>query len=505
MSFIRRVKVGKNTYLVEVEGYRENGKVKQRYIRSIGKEVDGKTVLSGSINRAEITKVSIYGPLLVLNELSQQINLQRSLGAYGDCILALVYAHCLQPKSLNKLQQWFGKTDLNHILNLEDITEKTLLQALDSLEEQNSQSLQLHLFEKIRREFHIENEGLFYDVTNTYFYGVNCPLAKRGHNKDGKNKPQIQIGLVVTKNGGIPLFHKVFDGNIHDARTLGDVFTTLRGAGIKDTTLVWDRGVSSKNNLQEALELGFHVICGLAINPELKREVDKVLAGMGLSSIKNRIKLENSAFYVVRKNYSYGGVKGHIYICLNRKIHDGTQERRYDHMHEAQKMLAENKPLPEGIRKYFNKDDTINEKRLKEAEKYDGISILFSTKSLSAEEAVKSYFEKDLIEKAFKTLKGIVEIRPVRHWLEDRVKAHVFICYLSYLLLSLLNYKVKPLNINAIQALDELESMYKIHIIDPETKNEFTKTVTLTKQQKTILREVNPELIRCCDKKQGKT
>jgi len=505
MSFIRKVKVGKNTYLVEVEGYRENGKVKQRYIRSIGKEVDGKTVLSGSIDKAQITRVSIYGPLLILNEISQQISLQRSLGVYGDCILALVYAHCLQPKSLNKLQQWFSKTDLNHILDLEDVTEATLLRALDSLEEQDPQSLQLHLFEKIKRTYQLENKGLFYDVTNTYFYGVNCPLAKRGHSKDGKNKPQIQIGLVITRDGGIPIFHKVFDGNIHDARTLSDVFTTLREAGIKDTTIVWDRGVSSKNNLQEALELGFHVICGLALNPELKREVDKVHPGPELSSIKNRVKLENSAFYVVGKNYTYGGVKGHLYICLNRKIHDGTQERRYDHIHEAQKMLAENKPIHEGLRKYFNKDNTVNEKRLKEAEKYDGISLLFSTKNLSSEEAVKAYFEKDLIEKAFKTLKGIVELRPVRHWLEDRVKAHVFICYLSYLLLSLLNCKVKPLNINAIQALDELESMYKVHIIDPETKNEFTKTVTLTKQQKTILRTVNPKLTRCSDKKRGET
>ena len=209
MSFIRKVKVGKNTYLVEVEGYRENGKVKQRYIRSIGKEVDGKTVLSGSIDKAQITRVSIYGPLLILNEISQQISLQRSLGVYGDCILALVYAHCLQPKSLNKLQQWFSKTDLNHILDLEDVTEATLLRALYSLEEQDPQSLQLHLFEKIKRTYQLENKGLFYDVTNTYFYGVNCPLAKRGHSKDGKNKPQIQIGLVITRDGGIPIFHKV--------------------------------------------------------------------------------------------------------------------------------------------------------------------------------------------------------------------------------------------------------------------------------------------------------
>ena len=117
-------------------------------------------------------------------------------------------------------------------------------------------------------------------------------------------------------------------------------------------------------------------------------------------------------------------------------------------------------------------------------------------------EVVKIYFGKDLVEKAFRTLKGITQIRPVRHWLEERVKAHIFICYLSYLLLSLLQLKLKKTEFNAINALEELDTMYKVHIKDPKTKNTFTKTVALTKKQEDILKAVNKNLLKeCSDQK----
>ncbi len=71
--------------------------------------------------------------------------------------------------------------------------------------------------------------GILYDVTNTYLYGKRCGLAKLGHDKEGvKGRPLIQVGLAVTKDSGIPVCHKVLDGNIHDARLFKDFLTDLR-------------------------------------------------------------------------------------------------------------------------------------------------------------------------------------------------------------------------------------------------------------------------------------
>jgi transposase len=76
---------------------------------------------------------------------------------------------------------------------------------------------------------------------------------------------------------------------------------------------------------------------------------------------------------------------------------------------------------------------------------------------------VKIYFDKDVVEKAFQSLKGVVGIQPIRHWLADRVTAHVFLCYIAYLLLTLLKLRLTKLDISPVEALRELESMYKVY------------------------------------------
>jgi transposase len=122
------------------------------------------------------------------------------------------------------MQTWFERTDLTMMLNIEVLTEKRLLNALDALEQQDSEQLQKALFNAVQKVYHFKVSGVIYDVTNTYLYGKKCPFGKLGHDKEGvKGRPLIQIGLGVTEDHGIPMFHKVFDGNVHDARTLHDL------------------------------------------------------------------------------------------------------------------------------------------------------------------------------------------------------------------------------------------------------------------------------------------
>ena len=147
MSFIRKEKKNGKIYLAEVENKRIKGKVVQKYIRYIGKEVDNKTVLSSSISNIAVDNVKIYGPLLILNQLANEINLSSILGEYGNEILSLVYAHCLDYKSVNKMANWFERTDLNYLLNLENVTEERFLKAMDVLEANDSFKLQKRIFE----------------------------------------------------------------------------------------------------------------------------------------------------------------------------------------------------------------------------------------------------------------------------------------------------------------------------------------------------------------------
>ncbi len=119
MSFIREIKRGDKIYLAEVRNKRVGGKVVQEHVRYVGKKADGKTILSSSISDLSVDSVKVFGPLLALNAIAEEIGLSSMLGSFGNEILSLVYAHCLDYESINRMMQWFERTDLNMLLNLE--------------------------------------------------------------------------------------------------------------------------------------------------------------------------------------------------------------------------------------------------------------------------------------------------------------------------------------------------------------------------------------------------
>jgi len=247
MSYIKRSKKNGKVYLSEVESVRVDGKVVTRHLRYLGREADGKTILASSISDVSVSQVKVYGPLIVLDHLANEIGLPALLGKYAKEILSMVYAHCTDFKSINNMPEWFQRTDLNFLLGLNHVTEDSCLKALDSLEAMDSTTLQKKIFENTCKKHKIDDKGILYDVTNTYLYGKKCPLGQLGHDKEGvKGRPLIQVGLGVTKEAGIPIFHKTFHGNIGDSKTLEDVITSFVDFNIKDGLIVFDRGISSK-------------------------------------------------------------------------------------------------------------------------------------------------------------------------------------------------------------------------------------------------------------------
>lgn len=491
MAFIRKIKRGKYTYLARVENKWINGKVVQKNLGYIGRERNGKPIFSGTEN-IEVTKVSIWTPLLVLDTLAKQINLSELLGDYGEYLLSLAYAHCLEPKSINTMEEWYQRTDLQNLLKIKEVSEEKLYQALDSTNEKDFELVQKKIFNKVQEVYKIQSKGYFFDVTNVYFYGTECSIAKKGYNKEGTHNPQVQIGLAVTKEEGIPILHKTFEGNIFDARILQEFLVEFQSYNIEEITLVWDRGCTSEDNIITARKVGFEVICGIAIKQDVKKKVDEILAKKDkLVSLENRIRLKNTILYCTQQKYNYGKIKGHLVLCFNEEKARINKEKRIDNIYRAQEFIKNKKEVSEDIKKFFNVDNSINEKTIFEAQKYDGYSVIFSTKKLKIEEIIKPYFEKDIVEKAFRSLKSVLGLKPIKHWLEERVKAHVFVCYLSYLLLSLLQSKLKKIDITAIKALDILSTSYKVHLKNKKTKNEFTKTVILTKEQEKILKIVD--------------
>lgn len=100
----------------------------------------------------------------------------------------MVYAHCLDYRSLNHMPKWFERTDLNFLLNLDGLTEKRLLNALDHLDDLDAEAFQRGMFQELCRLYRLRPSGVIYDVTNTYLYGRNCPMGKLGHDKEGSRE-----------------------------------------------------------------------------------------------------------------------------------------------------------------------------------------------------------------------------------------------------------------------------------------------------------------------------
>jgi transposase len=496
MSFIRRIKRGGRVYLAEVKNQWIDGKCVQRHIRYVGREADGQTLLAASISEVEIEQVKLYGPLLVLNHLANEIHLSDQLGSYSPEILSLVYAHCLDYRSLNHMPTWFERTDLNFLLNLDGLTEKRLVGALDSLETLDAEVWQRQLFERVCQQYRIRPSGVIYDVTNTYLYGRHCPLAKPGHDKEEvKGRPLIQIGLGVTQQEGFPLFHKVFDGNVHDARTLQDLVTLFGSYKLGPGLFIYDRGIVSGRNLMDIKQLHWDTLCGMPLNQGLKKFWRPSANLQQLLQLSHRHRVGQTVFYTCVRPYALDGVRGKLALCLNERLQRDARESRRDEVLNAEKLLAQGKSIKPGLERFFDRKGRLLATALAAAEEFDGYSCIFCTRPLPEAQMLSLYFNKDIVEKAFHSLKGITQLRPVRHWLAERVHAHVFLCYLAYLLLSLLQYRLRKTDFTAESALLELGSMHKVYLRDAHNRFHLSRIVTLTKKQELILKTIDKTLL----------
>ena len=508
MAFIRKIKSRGRVYLAEVENQRVDGKVKQKFIRYVGVEPTNDTKLFPSSNdELSFDSVKVFGSVICLDSIARRIGLHDLLGEHAPAILSLVYCHCHDYRSVTDAERWARKTDLNQIFNVHEITEKNLRNGLSFIDEIDQFVFQKSIFEKMTYFFCQEKQSsIVYDVTNTYLEGECCSLARHGKDKEGvKGRSLIQIGLGITKEHGIPIFHQVHRGNVHDSKIFKEAINLLERQGVKRGTIVHDRGITSKSSILQLSSMNWKIVAGVSMHRHMKGIISK----MDLSSIENfsnRVEQGNTSFYVKTESFSFGDVNGKLVVLLNPLKMQSQKEERKRQIAEAQKLLSQNEEIDPSMKKYFNKNNSVNAHAIKREEFLDGISILFTTGRFSREEIVHSYFEKDIIEKSFQMFKGGLAIRPIRHWLDGHVRAHIMICYLAYCLLTTLRYLLyknrenKHLcGISVTRALDELSEVYRIYYgkkaDNEQVKFPFSKVITMTERQKAIMKAVDPKLV----------
>jgi len=468
----------------EVEGYRDkDGRVRHRYIRAVGKlDENGNLIPRMKVKDVTVEMVKLHGPIRALHQITQDLGLETILGDYTPEILTLVYSHIVRPESLNNIKRAIKWIDTDEIgLDL-PVSRKRLEKAMDTMT-RKIPDIERSLYKRIDDVCDLTT--IFYDISSIYFTGKNVIMAKRGHNSD---LPQIGIGLCVEAQYGIPLFHHLFDGNVFDSKTFPVILSRLQEFAREKCILIFDRGVASKKNVSDAVKNGFSVIACLALRGKLEQIAVSESQTMGPEHV-----VELSSVFIYAKEVEPEVVwekSARLIVCLNTSLREQIRQRRYREIKKAVEKLKKGIRIKKGLKEYIRGDEKpqIDYEKVRESEKHDGLYIVMTTTDFPPEEVVKKYFDRDLIEKSFYSLKSILSVQPVRHWLTGRVRAHIFICYLAYLHLTWMKMLLKTHNMtmSPVKALEMLETIYTVKLTDEKASASTTKTVPLTKEQEEI-------------------
>ncbi len=363
-------------------------------------------------------------------------------------IFAMVANRALEPMSKLALEEWVAEDAAIEDLNGVEVHQ--LYRAMDFLL-QSTEEIQREVYCSVANLLNLEVDLLYFDTTSTYFE-VEVPaegdsFRQYGHSKDRRpDRPQAVIGLAVTRDG-IPVRSWVWPGNTADVSVIDEVKDDLVGWKLGRVISVLDRGFASEANLRTLQRAGGHYIVGEKMSSK-KPEVEEALSRRGRYR-KVRDNLEIKEIIV-----GNGEARNRYVLVRNPEEAERDRKKREELIARLQEELRNLRYLPKGqhtkaacalrshptygkyLRQLKNGQLRINRSKIKEQQRLDGKYLVrTSDDTLSPEDVALGYKQLVEIEDAFRTLKQTLEIRPVYHRLEDRIRAHVTLCWLALLLI----------------------------------------------------------------------
>ena len=379
----------------------------------------------------------------------------------------LVIARLCEPASeLHIAEDWYRRTALDDLLGVpaERINDDRLYRALDRLLP-HKQALETHLKERLGALFDLDYELLLYDVTSTYFEGQaeGNGLARRGYSRDHRGDcKQVCIGLVVTRDG-VPLGYEVFAGNRTDVTTVEEIVTTMeRRYGQARRVWVMDRGMASAENIAWLRGSQRRYLIG-ASKSELKKFAGPLADRRDWRQVRDGVEAKvcagpdgSETFLLVRSAERQQKEQAmHARFCerietalasLQRRIERaqkpidrGAAERQIGRLLGRNSRaaaryairLVDDEILPAGLRLEWSRraegDDW--------ARHSEGCYVLRTNlRDWSSEALWRTYIQLSEAEAAFRIHKSELSIRPIWHQREDRVLAHILVCFLAYVL-----------------------------------------------------------------------
>lgn len=469
VMFLREVVTGQRTntpvrYAQIVESFRDDdGKVRKRVLMSLGR-VDAidrdkirhlVTALSRYLDTGYVPEGGRIGQVLdfgvgyVADALWRRLELPKFFAKQlrsrkyevpvERAIFAMVVHRMADPGSKRACSQWFEQDVW--LPQSRGITLQHLYRAMDFLDECHESlegALYLH-----RRSLFDKVELVYYDTTSTYFecddpgdepesYG----LRQRGYSRDLRpDRRQIVIGLAVDQRG-LPIASDVYSGETNDSLTVVPMLTRLRTLGLTNMVWVADRGMASELNLSAVRDAGLNYIVGIRLR------ADDVLRD---AVSADRTEYRKAAEGLMVKDVFLGGRR--MVVCFSPqsaerdlKLRTGAIDRMNPVLERVNGGADSHAITDHGLYRRFTSLGTdgkfyLDKCKLEREAQCDGTFVLeVSDSRMTAENAALAYKGLLRVEQAFRGIKHGVDIRPVYHRLDNRIRAHVSLCMLGYLL-----------------------------------------------------------------------
>ena len=477
------------------------------------------------------------GPWLAL-ELVKQLGLheflKRTLPAGQEHVpwsltaLILVIGRLCEPSSeLHIAEHFYRQSALCDLLGvpIDKVDDNRLYRGLDELLPYK-QALEVFLKTRLGELFALEYDLLLYDVTSTYFEGQAKanPLAKRGYSRDHRpDCKQVCIGLVVTRCG-LPLGYEVFAGNRHDSTTLEEIVQTME-ARYGKAQRIWalDRGLVSEDNL-DFLKAGQRQYIVGTPKSQLKR-FQQQLAASDWRTIREGLEVKlcpcpdgGSETYILCRSRDRREKEQAMHARFEKRIEEGLNQiaaacsRRSHTVGQIERRVG--RLLGQNTRAAGLFDVQITaaangaaqitwqkvEKWRAWAQLSEGSYVLrTNVTGWSDEDLWRAYIQLTEAETAFRIQKSDLSLRPVWHQKEDRVLAHILVCFLAYVLWKFLGQLCQRAGLGnePRRVLDELSQLRAVDVVLPTTDGHELRTRCVTQpsdHQKILLQRLHLEL-----------
>jgi len=458
--------------------YRKDGKVRNETVGNLSHlpphVIDAiRAMLAGKVlvdldQEFEIERSLPHGHVAAVLGVLRALDVERLIGRERcrerDLVVAMIVQRVIGPGSKLSATRRFGVSTLAQELDLGEVKEAELLCAMDWLLERQER------IEKTLAHRHLSRDGfVLYDLSSSYVEGRCCPLAKLGYSRDGrKGTQQVNYGLICSPEGR-PVAVHAFDGSTTDSKTLPDaVQSVTERFAIKDVVLVGDRGMITQAHAQTLKENGVGFISALK-SAQIRTLVNAGDIQLSLFDESNLAEISSEKFDGER-----------LIVCRNPAVAAERVRKRQELLAATEAELQKVKAMVDGPRGSLRKADageigtragkTINkykvakhfelhikngafsferkQAQIEEEAALDGLYVIRTTcppGQLSAQAAVRAYKQLKMAERAFRTMKDTLEIRPIHHHLEPRVRAHIFLCMLAYYVTFELAQRLTPI------------------------------------------------------------